>query len=240
MEDRPAVTSGSTDRSKGANNRARFAYLLIGSSAILLLLTSFVRACTQLLTIENVSMVVPVANQSISGFLEHSILYQPRDVVRDGLPWFGTARDDWKAGARKRKHMGLDYYSDTITVLAAAAGEVTAVGRGKQWGGSITIRHANKVETMYLHISQWKTFVGANVKAGEIIATITTPEGNAIQPQLHFSIKVDEHFRDPLPYILERYRTDKTVLEQLNRFQSTKSARVSERDSLLKLFLDRR
>ena len=54
----------------------------------------------------------------------------PRDVVRDGLPHFGSLRDDWQGQGKARKHLGYDIYVDNSNVLAMADGVVTRVSGG--------------------------------------------------------------------------------------------------------------
>ncbi|MDK9700271.1 MAG: M23 family metallopeptidase [bacterium] len=186
-----------------------------------------------LLQIDGIEIAVPIRECTVNTFLQRSILYEPIDVVRDGLPWFGTRRDDWRSGVRIRKHMGLDFYSDTIVVVAAGDGVVTAVGRGKQWGGSITIDHGDSIATMYLHISEWMTYIGAAVKRGDVIGEIFQPEGNAYQTQLHWSLLKNGKFIDPLPLIRRTHRDNKTIQTILQEFDRTKQNRLQRRDSLM-------
>ena len=131
--------------------------------------------------------------------IDRSLGFTPRDIVRDGLPNFGSMRDDW-IGA-PRPHKGIDIYGDKMGVQAVAGGKVVGVGYGERSGGWATIGHGNGVETLYVHISRSSVKTGDDVARGQSIAAIDGAVGNAVQPQLHFELRLDNQSVDPIPYI---------------------------------------
>lgn len=208
--------------------------------ALVLLCVTYARAEEQLLFNQGSnSFIVPVQGITLKQFLERSILFSPKDVVRDGLPWYGSKRDDWIPGKRTRVHTGLDYYSDSIVVLACEEGDVIAVGRGGNSGGNIRIRHRDSIETLYLHISKWLVWNGQHVKRGEPIGLISKPEGNAKQTQLHITFEQSGKRYDPLANIRTVYSKDQKIAPLLHQFDISKSIRTTQRDSLLKSTLSR-
>lgn len=92
------------------------------------------------------------------------------------------------SGARKM-HSGIDlkaYYENVHSVMD---GIVTAAGWDPRGGGNyIKIRHFNRFETAYLHLSQIYYRVGERVKAGFILGR-SGNTGNSTGPHLHFSVK---------------------------------------------------
>jgi murein DD-endopeptidase MepM/ murein hydrolase activator NlpD len=108
-------------------------------------------------------------------------------------------RDDWKGAPRS--HKGLDIYGDKMKVQAVAEGEVVGIGYGERAGGWATIRHRNGVETLYVHISKPSVKTGDTVAKGQSIAAVDGAVGNAVQPQLHFELRLDNQSVDPIPYI---------------------------------------
>jgi len=92
---------------------------------------------------------IPLQDMLIDEFLLRSIGYVPSDFIRDGLPHFGSKRDDWKG--KKRKHQGYDIYIDKINVIAAADGTVTKVKRSSRSGLYVKLHHGNKLYTLYVH-----------------------------------------------------------------------------------------
>jgi murein DD-endopeptidase MepM/ murein hydrolase activator NlpD len=94
-------------------------------------------------------------------------------------PIFGT----------KKMHSGIDlkaYYDNVHSVMD---GIVTAAGWDPHGGGNyIKIRHFNRFETAYLHLSEIYYRTGEFVKAGFIVGR-SGNTGNSTGPHLHFSVK---------------------------------------------------
>jgi hypothetical protein len=151
--------------------------------------------------VRGIALLSPVEGLDAAGLIGRSLGYVPRDMVRDGLPHFGAVRDDWLGAPRS--HKGLDIYGDRVGVRAAAAGKVAGSGLGEKAGGWVRIDHGKGVETVYVHISRVTVRPGDEVEAGQRIAAIDGPTGNAVEAQLHFEIKLDGKSVDPVPYLFE-------------------------------------
>ncbi|MDV3492446.1 M23 family metallopeptidase [Chryseobacterium arthrosphaerae] len=94
-------------------------------------------------------------------------------------PIFGT----------KRMHGGIDLKAHYENIYAVMDGVVTGSGWDPGGGGNyIKVRHFNRFETAYLHLSEVYYKVGEPVKAGFIIGK-SGNTGNSTGPHLHFSVK---------------------------------------------------
>ncbi len=151
--------------------------------------------------VRGIGLMSPVVGLDTEALIDRSLGFVPRDMVRDGLPNYGSMRDDWLGAPRS--HKGLDIYGDKAIVRAAAEGKVAGAGRGTKAGGWVKILHGNGVETVYVHISNLSVRIGETVAKGRHIATIDGPAGNAVQAQLHFELKLDGQSVDPVPFIFE-------------------------------------
>lgn len=102
---------------------------------------------------------------------------------------------------RGRRHTGIDIGADSGTeILAAAGGTVTFSGQMSGYGNYIIIDHGNGVETAYGHCSKLLAEKGENVRRGDKIALVGST-GNSTGPHLHFEIKINGEFVDPLNYV---------------------------------------
>jgi murein DD-endopeptidase MepM/ murein hydrolase activator NlpD len=81
-----------------------------------------------------------------------------------------------------------------------ADGVVEYIGESKIYGQYIKLRHAGGVTTFYAHCSKLCARKGQKVSMGDIIAKVGE-SGNATGPNLHFEIKLDGVFLNPLNYI---------------------------------------
>lgn len=151
--------------------------------------------------VRGIGLSSPVAGLDAGEIIHRSLEFVPIDMVKDGLPNFGAVRDDWLG--QPRGHKGLDIYGDEMVVVAAADGEVVGAGIGKLAGGWVKVRHQNGVETVYVHISDVSIRTGGRVTKGQTIATVDGAVGNAVQPQLHFEVRLDGRAVDPVPFIFE-------------------------------------
>lgn len=151
--------------------------------------------------VRGIGLASPIEGLDADGLVDRSLAYLPRDVVRDGLPNFGAVRDDWLG--TPRSHKGLDIYGDKVGVRAAASGRVAGAGDGEKAGGWVKISHGNGVETVYVHVGRPVVAVGDEVVKGQRIAFIDGAAGNAIEPQLHFELKLDGRSVDVVPFLFE-------------------------------------
>ncbi len=188
-----------------------------------------------LFSIKSMDFIVPLEELSILEFLDKSIGYIPNDIVKDGLPHFGAKRDDWLD--KVRPHRGFDIYRDKVNVVASGDGRVIKTGEGKRAGKYIKIKHDHGVATLYIHLSEIFVSKGRHVDRGDVIGHIHGPTGNAVSPQLHFEIQIDNRSLDPLILIENYYRTETTVIEKLTEHRLTLPAIIATRDKMVSDYL---
>jgi murein DD-endopeptidase MepM/ murein hydrolase activator NlpD len=102
-------------------------------------------------------------------------------------------------------HEGLDINGETgDPVRAARSGRVTVAGHWDECGGiQVQIDHGAGVESWYRHLSRVDVAVGATVTAGTVIGRVGET-GCAFGSHLHFAIRVNKTFVDPLRYLPPR------------------------------------
>ena len=117
------------------------------------------------------------------------------------IPVYSLTMNDYRA------HTGVD-------IAASLGSEVVAASRGvgcRVWsdptmGQSVTIDHGDEIYTTYMNLSPEIAegiTVGAKVTMGQTIGSVgdTSLTEIAEEPHLHFEIKVDGQYADPLDYI---------------------------------------
>ena len=99
-------------------------------------------------------------------------------------------------------HTGVDYAAAPgDPVQAAAAGEVLFAAEDRDYGKYVTLRHAAGFETTYAQLSEIAVQAGDCVGTGDVIGrTGATASG----PHLHFELRRDGRFLDPLRFIERR------------------------------------
>ncbi|GEM69409.1 hypothetical protein SMI01S_30150 [Sphingobacterium mizutaii NBRC 14946 = DSM 11724] len=96
-------------------------------------------------------------------------------------------------------HSGVDFAARSDPVFNVLNGYVKATGRHKALGKYIRIVHG-EVETIYGHLSHILVSSGDTVIAGQPIA-ITGSTGRVTGEHLHFSVKFNGKFLDPLKFL---------------------------------------
>ncbi|MCE5285927.1 MAG: peptidoglycan DD-metalloendopeptidase family protein [Pelosinus sp.] len=97
-----------------------------------------------------------------------------------------------------RIHTGIDIANDYGTsVRSALAGHVSYVGWVSGYGNTVMIEHGKGYVTLYGHLSQYSTFEGQYVQAGQTIAYMGST-GNSTGPHLHFEVRVNDQPINPL------------------------------------------
>ena len=79
---------------------------------------------------------------------------------------------------------------------------VDFVGEGNSYGKYVQLRHSDHVTTLYAHCSELLLPKGTEVKAGDPIALVGST-GMATGPHLHFEVKVDGVWHDPIYYLAQ-------------------------------------
>lgn len=113
--------------------------------------------------------------------------------------YFGS-RTSPTAGASSN-HKGIDIACNTgDSIVAAAAGTVIVSTYNYAEGNYICIDHGGGVVTVYMHNSALLVSVGESVVAGQQIAQAGST-GYSTGPHLHFGVRVDGTYVDPLGYL---------------------------------------
>lgn len=101
-----------------------------------------------------------------------------------------------------RQHTGIDIGgSSGSDILASADGIISYAGRLGGYGNYIVIDHSGGLQTAYGHCSSILVSVGESVKKGQKIAYMGST-GNSTGPHLHFEIKQDSEYLNPLDYVV--------------------------------------
>ena len=101
-----------------------------------------------------------------------------------------------------RNHDGIDVGAASGTdIYAVLDGKVILAEAVSGYGNYIIIEHNDGIETAYAHCDSILVSAGEEVKAGQLIAYVGST-GNSTGPHLHFEVKVDGRFCDPLDYVV--------------------------------------
>lgn len=102
---------------------------------------------------------------------------------------------------QSKMHNGIDLKARYENVYAVMDGFVTAAGWDPKGGGNyIKVKHFNRFETAYLHLSEIYYKVGELVKAGFIIAK-SGNSGNSTGAHLHFSVRENGKHINPIRFL---------------------------------------
>lgn len=100
-----------------------------------------------------------------------------------------------------RSHNGIDIGTPTgAPIIAANSGTVITASYVGSYGNVVMIDHGGGVVTNYAHGSKILVEVGQVVERGEIIMEAGST-GLSTGPHLHFEIKINGTFVNPLPYV---------------------------------------
>jgi murein DD-endopeptidase MepM/ murein hydrolase activator NlpD len=100
----------------------------------------------------------------------------------------------------RRPHLGVDYAAATGTpVYAVADGTVTFAGVRGGNGNLVTIRHEHGYDSGYAHLHRFGRGIrsGVEVEQGQVIGYVGST-GLSTGPHLHFALKRNRQFVDPL------------------------------------------
>lgn len=98
-------------------------------------------------------------------------------------------------------HKGIDIgASSGSSVIAAATGEVVIATYSTSAGNYIMLSHGGGVYTVYMHMQSMSVQVGDEVTGGEQIGLVGST-GYSTGPHLHFGIRIDGSYVDPLDYV---------------------------------------
>lgn len=116
-------------------------------------------------------------------------------------PIFGT----------RKMHNGIDLKARYENVYSVMDGIVSATGWDSKGGGNyIKVKHFNRFETSYLHLSELYYRTGEKVKAGFIIGK-SGNTGNSTGPHLHFSVKEFGESINPLNFLNDLIKANNII-----------------------------
>lgn len=108
-------------------------------------------------------------------------------------------------------HNGIDLKANYENVYSVMDGIVSDVGWDSKGGGNfIKIKHFNRFETSYLHLSEIYYQVGELVNAGFIIAK-SGNTGNSTGPHLHFSVKEFGQIINPAHFLNDLIKVNNLI-----------------------------
>jgi len=101
----------------------------------------------------------------------------------------------------KKMHEGMDFTAKTGTpIYATGDGVVTrADNSASGYGNHIVIRHGFGYETLYAHLSKYKSRAGQRVKRGDVIGYVGST-GRSEAPHLHYEVHKDGKVVNPLNF----------------------------------------
>jgi murein DD-endopeptidase MepM/ murein hydrolase activator NlpD len=103
---------------------------------------------------------------------------------------FGYRSDPFNGSAAF--HAGLDFKGPIGSPIhAAAQGKVSFVGQRQGYGNCVEVDHGNGMVTRYAHMSAFRTTLGKDVLAGEVIGAIGNT-GRSTGPHLHFEVRIND------------------------------------------------
>jgi murein DD-endopeptidase MepM/ murein hydrolase activator NlpD len=144
-----------------------------------------------------------------------------------------------------RAHRGVDYAAPRGTPIKAAGdGKVIFRGTKSGYGNTVILQHGGNITTLYAHMSKFASSarVGTRVRQGQTVGYVGAT-GLATANHLHYEYRVSGVHRNPrtvdLPKadpIAGKYRerfaaTAMPILEELERFKSTRLATIARADN---------
>ena len=98
-------------------------------------------------------------------------------------------------------HTGVDFAANGGTpIYAWKSGKVTYRGWNGNYGNFVEIDHGDGTVSRYAHMSGYNCSLGDTVSAGYTIGYVGTT-GNSTGNHLHFEIKINGSFVNPLNYL---------------------------------------
>ena len=113
-------------------------------------------------------------------------------------------------------HLGIDFPAPIgHPVFAIQDGTVVKFGRNRASGRYVILKHAKGYESVYIHLSKIadKLKRGQKIKGGQTIGKIGC-SGFCSKAHLHFAIKKNHRFINPLPLIKSYPKSQQHIVEQ--------------------------
>ena len=135
-----------------------------------------------------------------------------------------------------RAHHGVDYSAPAGTpVQSVGDGVVEFAGRQSGYGNVVQLAHGNGKSTLYAHLSQIDVRKDQHVDQGQRIGAVGAT-GWATGPHLHFELRIDGEYQDPMQLASEQAQqkiTDPTARAQFARLASHAHSQLQAAQSVV-------
>lgn len=133
-------------------------------------------------------------------------------------------------------HAGIDIASPRSTpIRSILPGVVAFSGPYQNYGNTVVVEHGPKHYTLYAHMDQTLVTPGQRVQQGDHLGLVGAT-GMATGPHLHFEVRLNGVFQDPIPY-LRAVRLGQDPVLALSRPRSTPSGDLNADTSLISLVI---
>ena len=103
-------------------------------------------------------------------------------------------------------HNGVDIPARSGTPIRASGGGVVTFSAWKNgYGNTVIIDHGFGISTLYAHNTSNRVRVGHRVERGDIIAYVGST-GWSTGPHLHYGVRVNNRYVNPVPFMVEHFR----------------------------------
>jgi len=118
-----------------------------------------------------------------------------------GWPTRGKINSPYGKKRGRKIHSGTDIDGEIgDPIFASGDGVVLEAGWKGRYGKCILLDHGRGLTTLYGHLSQINVVVGQQVSRGDIIGLLGTT-GNSTGPHLHFEVRLNGEFQNPMKYL---------------------------------------
>lgn len=101
----------------------------------------------------------------------------------------------------RKMHTGVDIGAPmSATIVAADSGKIIHAGWMGGYGQVLVVDHGNGISTLYAHQSAFLVSNGQTVNRGDAIGKVGST-GWSTGPHLHFEVRINGSYTDPMPYI---------------------------------------
>ncbi len=133
-----------------------------------------------------------------------------------------------------RAHKGTDYAAPRGTpIVASGDGRVTWASRNGSFGNLVVIKHGERYETKYAHLSSYARGirVGSRVKQGDVIGYVGST-GGATGPHLHYEFLVDGSHRNPRTIHNQLPKAESVPTAEIERFHQQTQLVLAQLDAI--------
>ena len=128
-----------------------------------------------------------------------------------------------------RNHDGVDLAAPSGTpVRAAECGVISFQGVQSGYGNMVCVKHSDRLETCYAHLSGFNASSGQTVRKGQVIGFVGCT-GSCTGPHLHFETRVDGRAQDPSPYLRGAPAPGTPTVRQASTAKAAQGTRSSGR-----------